>query len=255
MSPNPRQGGTAPMPRGVRLAAPPTMGGAPHRRRGPTAVPSHPVGQPGLDSRVALVGGGGRHGLELPRCSPTRGRRAAPDRRAVPPRGAARPPTAAPLRRVRGPGQPCRLIPVKRHGPDRPHSPCGRGTAVPSLPWGGAARTAVPLLSSVGRHGSWSAASPVVARPRTAVSLRSPAERHGSRAARRPGGVGGSGSRVALRWGRRAARPRRSCRARAADRRGVGPTVPSALHPRAARYPPRTVRTRHVSQALTKRCR
>ena len=321
MSPNPRQGGTAPEPRGVRSAAPPTWwAGAPDRR---TGSPCRPFGRPGPRPPCRLTPVG-RCGSNRP---PGRCRQGAPAyRRAVLPpwdgaaltgrpavAGGVRPHTAVPshpradgpapdrlrrpLRAVR-PETPCRPIPVGRHGPG------------PAVRCGGPARDRRAALSPWGGTAPGPAASPLrVDRPQDRRVVPAPvgtARRQARRAV--PCGSRGLDSRVALGGGRRATRPELPRRSptrgrRGPDRRAVRPrgrhgllgragpggwrrpgpcrppvgeegdtastvvslvhrratrrgtTVPSAVHPRTARCPPQRCAPGRIPQALTKWCR
>jgi hypothetical protein len=248
VSPNPRQGGTAPEPRGVRSAAPPTWwAGAPDRRTGLPCRPSgrpgsrppcRPSGRPGSRPPCRLTPVG-RHGLNRPpgRCRRVRLHTAVPPY----PHGAAR--------RLTG-----RAVRCGRSARDRRAalSPWGGTaltghlvvcwrvrlhTAVPSLPRGTArrqVRRAVPrwahgLDSRVALGGGRRATRPELPRRSDPWAARPglpcrlvPVGRHGLIG--RPALPGGAGrGRVVLRWGERATRRPRSCRSHAAERRGVGP--------------------------------
>ena len=235
MSPNPRQGGTAPEPRGVRSAAPPTSwAGAPDRRTDCRAVLSD---DPARDSRAALPPWG-RRGPNRPpgRCRWVRLHTAVPPS----PRAAARPLTGCAVRCGRsardrraalspwGGTALTGALSLLAGGLHTAVPPCPRGAARPPIrppALSAGAETAVSSLS-VGRRGTrFAVASPVGRAAWTAVSPLVGGEgRHGLSCAplsdpwRR-----GLDSRVALAGGRRATRRRRSSRSQVAGRRGVGP--------------------------------
>jgi len=191
VSPNPRQGGTAPITAQLLAcrAARPGPARPTAARRDRRAVPTGRVARP--ETAVpSLAPVGPRRPTGHP--GPAGG--APPYRRAALPRRAARRPTGRAPGGV-APRLPCRLIPVRRHG------------AWPALAhWGRWPRDCRAALIPVGRHGTstgpahcgwwprdcraalspWGGTAPQPAPPiagggpETAASLRSPAERRGT---------------------------------------------------------------------------
>ena len=247
MSPNPRQGGTAPITTAVG--------------RGDVHLPVGRRGDHRTDLVVlSLVDGAPRdHRAVL---SPWDGTAPNPAplsvggclHTAVPSHPCADDP-ARPRPAGCAPRPPCRLIPVGRHGSHPPRcplrrrgletavSPCPRGTAPdrPHCLWRSGPETAVsPSEGGGGRHGlncRVARSDPGAARP--GPPCRPPClGRHGSPRplctvvrpgpACRPGPLGGAGWR--------------------------GTTVPAGVHPPAARCPPQPCAPGRISQAITKRC-